>query len=82
MSRTFGDPPHYYETTIDGETWVVRQGAKPGLYFFKWTSGLNAGYEFTSQSSVGAAMSTDEMDQEIRAVLAEVDLDTGYFRHD
>jgi hypothetical protein len=82
MSRTYGDPPHYYETVIDGESWVVRRGAKPGLYFFEWTSGPNSGYGFTSQSSDGSAVSTDDMDRHIRDVLADVDPETGHLRED
>jgi hypothetical protein len=82
MSRTFGDPPHYYEASIDGEMWTVRQGAKPGLYFFEWVSGPNKKYGFTSQSSDGRAMSTDSMNQAIREFLAEIDPETGYLRDD
>ena len=82
MSRSFGDPPHYYETAVDGESWIVRRGAKPGVYQFEWVSGPNKGYGFTSASSDGSAMATEAMDSAIREFLAEIDPHAGYLRED
>jgi hypothetical protein len=82
MSRSYGDPSHYYEAHVDGEDWVVRQGSKPGLYRFKWVSGPHQGYGFTSQSSDGSPMSMAEMDQAIRECLAEIDPETGHISED
>ena len=78
MSRSFGDPPHYYETTVDGESWVVRGSAKAGTYYFAWVSGANEGYGFTSATSDGSALSQAQMDEAIQEFMDEVDPDTGY----
>ena len=78
MGRSYGDPPHYYETTVEGESWVVRGRAKAGTYYFAWVSGPNKGYGFTSASSDGSALSQAQMDEAIREFMDEIGPDTGH----
>lgn len=80
FDEPLGDP---YETFVDGELWVVQQRLnEPGTYEFKWVSGPNKGYGFTSATSDGAALTTAEVDESIREFLAGIDPLTGYLAED
>jgi hypothetical protein len=64
---------------VDGETFDVRAEADvPGQYHFTWLSGKNPGYGFTCLRSDGQALTRDELIDQIRNFLAQIDPDTGH----
>lgn len=76
FEQPLGEP---YETIVEGEVWVVRQRInEPGAYEFKWVSGPNENYGFTSWTNDGSALTTAELDESIRDFLSAIDPATGY----
>ena len=66
------------ELMVDGERWAVsRRTGSRGAYDFDWISHPH-GYGFGSRAGADWQPSRDELVQQIRAFMAEVDPETGY----
>jgi hypothetical protein len=64
---------------VDGEAFdVAAERDRPGQYHFLWVSGPNPGYGFSIGTSDGRAMSSADIEADIRNFLAQVDPTTGY----
>jgi hypothetical protein len=66
---------------VDGETFRIRR-RDLRTYDYHWVTGPNAGYGFTSGSSVEVARSSEHHEEAIRGFLAGIDPDTGYLSDD
>ncbi|MCW3843179.1 hypothetical protein ONA70_24050 [Micromonospora yasonensis] len=76
-TRYQGDP---VMMTVDGQDFRVRlRAGEPGSYDFDWLSGPHD-YGFGLSRSDGFAMTRPEMEEAIRAFLAEIDPTTGYLK--
>ncbi|MCK1795321.1 hypothetical protein MTQ01_04710 [Streptomyces sp. XM4193] len=64
---------------VDGETFLVRRrpGAR-GIYDFDWISGRNPDYGFTTALHGASGLSEDQLREEIREFLEQIDPETGY----
>lgn len=70
---------HTFERVVDGETFRITVDPElPGQYHFDWVSGPNPDYGFSSRTSGGAPQSEADLDEGIRAFLAQIDPETGY----
>ena len=64
---------------VDGEQFNVSERAgEPGVYDFRWTSGPNKGYSFSSGGHGGCAMTDAGLEDAIRNFLSQLDPTTGY----
>jgi hypothetical protein len=71
------EPPTRVE--VDGEVFdVAAERDRQGQYHFDWVSGPNSNYGFAVGTSDGRKMSSADIEDAIRAFLAEVDPETGY----
>ena len=58
---------------VDGEQFNVSERAgEPGVCDFRWTSGPNEGYGFTSAGHKGGGMTDAELEDAIRNFLSQV----------
>lgn len=64
--------------SVGGEIFEVWKAGN--RYDYKWLSGKNQGYGFTSILSMDIELTMDQMDESIRSFLSNVDPDTGYLR--
>lgn len=68
---------------VDGEVFdVSERDGRPGQYDFAWISGPNAGYGFTIARSDGSALTSEDLESEIRQFLTMIDPETGYIADD
>ncbi|MCY1143097.1 hypothetical protein OWR29_34310 [Actinoplanes sp. Pm04-4] len=66
---------------VDGEVFEVEaQPGRSGVHDYKWVSGRDPDYGFTSARSDGSTPTTAEHVEAVRDFLAEIDPDTGYMR--
>ena len=64
---------------VDGEQFDVRQRrGRQSEYEFTWVSGPNPGYGFTSAGSDGRPATREELENDIRSFLAQIDPGTGF----
>jgi hypothetical protein len=64
---------------VDGETFLVSpRPTAPGTYDFDWTSGPNDGYGFALSGGWGQVRSPEDIREDVRNFLDQIDPDTGY----
>lgn len=76
-------PPIQYssshETSVDGETWIVRRRRdEPGTYDFDWVSGPNEGYGFGSSMSGRSELTPAQIEESIQDFMKGIDPATGF----
>lgn len=67
------------QVVVHGEQFdVSARAGEPGVHDFRWTSGPNEGYGFTSAGHGGDGMTDGELADAVRNFLSQVDPTTGY----
>ncbi|MGN6243529.1 MAG: hypothetical protein ACTHQ3_07620 [Motilibacteraceae bacterium] len=69
------DPPE--RLVVDGQTFELTHRGE-GRHDLTWLSGPNPGYGFTSQTSTRDPLTREQLEQQVRDFLAEIDPATGY----
>jgi hypothetical protein len=73
------DVPEPMMLVVDGETFQARADPEqPGAWHLDWVNGPHDGYGFTTRRSDSRWAPREELEDQIRSFLQEIDPETGY----
>lgn len=71
--------PDHGELIVDGENFDVSYDvSQPGAYHLTWLTGPNPGYGFTTRATSHTRMARQQLIDQIRGFLQQIDPGTGY----